>query len=113
MPFTGRTIMDERIRFVLAASRREGHMTGLCKEFGISRTTGYKWLHRYEAAGRVQELREYSRRPRHSPGETPAWLVNRIVSLRLAYGWGGRKLQPLLADEGIDTLDEPLRPWTS
>lgn len=101
MPFTGRTIMDERIRFVLAASRREGHMTGLCKEFGISRTTGYKWLHRYEAAGRVQELREYSRRPRHSPGETPAWLVDRIVSLRLAYGWGGRKLQPLLADEGI------------
>lgn len=100
MPFTGCSVMDERIRFVIAASRRERSMKSLCEEFGISRPTGYHWLKRYQSAGSVTGVKELSRRPRHSPRQISTALVDRIVSLRLAYGWGGRKLQPLLAQEG-------------
>jgi putative transposase len=38
--------MDERMRFIIAASQDEAAMSELCAEFGISRQTGYKWLGR-------------------------------------------------------------------
>jgi transposase-like protein len=43
--------MLERIRFVLQATREDKGFSELCREFGISRKTGYKWLARYRAWG--------------------------------------------------------------
>jgi transposase-like protein len=51
MPWRKTCAMDERMRFVVAASEDEAVMTEVCAEFGISRQTGYKWLARYEADG--------------------------------------------------------------
>ncbi|MDD5426079.1 MAG: IS481 family transposase [candidate division Zixibacteria bacterium] len=93
--------MDERIRFVIAALDREQNMKALCEAFGISRPTGYHWLRRYEAVGSMVEMKAFSRRPHHSPRQISPATVDRIVSQRLAYGWGGRKLQLLLAQEGV------------
>lgn len=108
MPFQACNVMDERIRFVVAASRRDCSLEALCREFGISRPTGYHWLRRYREADSVSGMREHSRRPRHSPDKIPEATVDRIVSLRLAYGWGGRKLQPLLVGEGISVSESTI-----
>lgn len=101
MPWKESDVMDQRIEFVVRASRRQESMAGLCREFGISRETGYKWLHRFEQVGSVRKLEEYSRRPRHSPAKTPEEIELRIEALRRAEGWGSRKLQWMLEQEGV------------
>ena len=42
---------EQRVRFVVSASRQEKTMHELCKEFEISRPTGYQWLRRYRTGG--------------------------------------------------------------
>ena len=51
---------EQRVRFVVSASRREKSMRQLCEEFQISRPTGYEWLRRYQG-----------RRDRGSGGKEP------------------------------------------
>jgi len=92
---------DQRVRFVVSASRREKAMRELCEEFEISRPTGYEWLRRYTASG-IAGVAEKSRRPRRSPRQTAAEIEERVVELRQQRpDWGARKLQVLLAQEGI------------
>jgi transposase len=50
MPWKERSVMDERMRFVIRHKDGES-MATLCWEFGISRVTGYKILDRYEECG--------------------------------------------------------------
>jgi transposase InsO family protein len=101
MPWLETDVRDQRIRFVIAASHPNAQMTATCRAFGISRRTGYKWLARHAAAGSVAGLTDQSRRPHHSPQRTTDRLTARVVALRETYGWGGEKLVPLLAAEGI------------
>ncbi len=101
MPFRQNSVMDERIRFVIEAGRRDRSFSELCHSFEISRPTGYLWLNRYRETGSLLSLEEKSRRPVKIPRLTPKVVVDRIVVLRLTYGWGARKLQLLLAKEGI------------
>ena len=95
--------MDEqRIRFVLRADSGAEEMAGLCREFEISRTTGYYWLRRYREGKRIEELRERSRRPHQSPRKTASEIEDRVVEERQRRpDWGARKLRVLLAREGI------------
>jgi transposase len=94
-------IDEQRIRFAVSASRHEKTMQQLCKEFDISRPTGYEWLRRYQAGG-VAGVVEKSRRPHHSPQKTPAEIEEEIVELRQQRpDWGARKLQVLLAEKNI------------
>src|ERR1700741_4895525 len=63
MPWKECSVMDERLQFV--ARRLAGEpMSELCREFGISRKTGYKIFERYQDCG-VQGLTDRSRRPHH------------------------------------------------
>ncbi len=101
MPWKASSVQDERIRFVIEASRQERPLAAICRDFGISRTTGYTWLSRYRETGRVNDLRERSRRPHRIPRRTSEAVVDRVIGLRLTYDWGARKLQKLLAQEGI------------
>jgi transposase InsO family protein len=74
-------------------------MTELCREFGISRTTGYTWLERYENGGAPQVV-EKSRRPLHSPRRTPAEIEAAIVELRRQWpDWGAPKLAHLFQQQ--------------
>jgi transposase InsO family protein len=94
-------VQDQRVRFVVAASRREKPLGALCAEFGISRPTGALWIKRYAEAG-VAGIADRSRRPRNSPGQTPWEQEERVVALRLQYpDWGARKLEVLLHREGV------------
>ena len=78
--------MDERMRFV--ARFLEGEkMAGLCREFDISRKTGYKIFERYQACG-LQGLTDRSRRPQHHPWQLPYAVQQAIVRLR-----GSRRMQ--------------------
>ena len=101
MPWKVTNVMDQKIRFVLRAVQPGANMSALCREFQISRPTGYKWLKRYREAHSVTGLEERSRRPRHSPARTAAAVEARVVELRRQYGWGGKKLQVLLEREGV------------
>ena len=82
-------VQDQRVRFVIAASRGEQNMSELCREFDISRPTGYQWLRRYRTAG-VAGIREESRRPRRSPRRTVSAIEQRIAELRCLTDAAGR-----------------------
>ncbi len=93
--------MDERARFVVLAQAGKEPFASLCRQFGISRKTGYKWLQRYEESQSLTQLADHSRRPANSPGRTAGEIEARVVALRQQWGWGARKLQVLLEREGI------------
>ena len=92
---------EQRIRFVVAASRSESSVSALCAEFGISRATGHLWLKRYRAGG-VTAIAERSRRPLSSPRRTAVEVEARVLALRRERpDWGARKLAVLLVGEGL------------
>ena len=94
-------IDEQRMRFVVCASRREATMQQLCREFEISRPTGYRWLRRYQSGG-IAAVAEQSRRPQGSPRRTAADIEQRVIELRQQRpDWGARKLQVLLQREQI------------
>jgi transposase-like protein len=66
MPFREVSRMDARLEFVMLASVEGANVRHLCRRLGISPTTGYKWLERWQTAG-IAGLLEQSRRPHSSP----------------------------------------------
>src|SRR5512134_268668 len=111
MPWRESRVEDQRIAFVAAALRPGVNRRALCREFGISPPTGYKWLARVAEAGVVAGVCDRSRRPAHSPRQIDAGLEAEIVALRQTYGWAGRKLQRLLGDRAcsVATIDRVIR----
>lgn len=101
MPWLETEVRDQRLQFVLAVRQRRETVSALCRAFGISRQTGYKWLRREAAAGSVAVLGDQSRRPHQSPTRTNDWTTDRVLELRDEFGWGGAKLACLLSAEGI------------
>ena len=101
MPWKRVDVMEERVRFVARALAPDRNMSELCRQFGISRPTGYQWVGRYQEGGSFAKLSEHSRRPHRSPRQTPEAVEERVVELRRRYGWGARKLAVLLEREGI------------
>lgn len=101
MPWRTGSVMDERIEFVLRAEEAEESIAELCRAYGISRPTGYLWLHRYQAVGSVNGLAEGSRRPMKSPQRTDEKVAAAVVELREKTGWGGPKIAKVLAKRGL------------
>jgi putative transposase len=95
MPWQECSKMDERLRFV--ARLLEGQrMAGLCREFGISRKTGYKIFQRYREVG-LKGLTDRSRRPYRQANQLPASLEAHIVRLRKEHpSWGAPKIREKL-----------------
>jgi transposase InsO family protein len=82
--------MQLRKEFVLLAMQEGANMRQLCRRFGISPTTGYKWVARERQA---ETLSDRSRKPLHSPGRCPQAVEQRICQLREQHpAWGARKL---------------------
>jgi hypothetical protein len=80
MPWKERSIVEERMRFVLRHQDGES-MSSLCREFGISRVTGYKIYDRYKECG-LEGLTDRARTPYRYANKLPAALEAMIVSLR-------------------------------
>jgi transposase-like protein len=72
-------VREQRVSFVVTASRGEKPFSALCQEFGISRPTRYLWLSRYRDRG-LDGIAEHSRRPEFSPERTPPELETRVVA---------------------------------
>ena len=103
MPWSETCAMDERMRFIVAASEDEAVMSQICAEFGISRQTGHKWLGRYRSEG-LEGLKERSRAPVRHGRARDAELVETVLALRERHPTGGpkklrRKLCERLAEE--------------
>jgi transposase InsO family protein len=92
--------MSQRYEFVVSASDGGIAFAELCRRYGISRKTGYKWLARYHAGG-IAALVDRSRRPSQSPRQTPPAMAARVIALRRENpAWCGRKLRRRLQDLG-------------
>ena len=95
MPWKERSIVEERMRFVLRLKDGES-MASLCREFGISRVTGYKVYERYQECG-WEGLTDRARTPYRYANKLPAQLEAMIVAMRRERPtWGARKLRERL-----------------
>ena len=96
--------MDERLRFVAKLLDGEA-MSDVCRDFGISRKTGYKIFNRYREQG-LHALSDRSRRPVRYANQLPEQLESQIVALkRDKPHWGARKIRELL----VRRLDQDVR----
>jgi len=104
MPWPVKDLIIVRREFVTLAGGPDANVRQLCRRFGISPTTAYKWLKR-QATGEPAALANRSRRPRHSPNQTLPEVEQVIVALRQRHpAWGARKLQRRLQDLGCVAL---------
>ena len=95
MPWKESSVMEERLCFVGRLLDGEA-MTDVCREFGISRKTGYKIFERYKEHG-LEALTDRSRRPVRYANQLPQQIESLIVSFkRNKPHWGARKIRELL-----------------
>jgi transposase InsO family protein len=95
MPWKECSVMEERLRFVARLLEGEA-MSDVCREFGISRKTGYKLFSRYREQG-SSALTDRSRRPVRYANQLPAQIESLIVGCkREKPHWGARKIRELL-----------------
>lgn len=102
MPWETKTVMEQRKGFVLAVERGEKTISALCREYGISRKTGYKWL---ERAREGQQLCNQSRCPHRQPSKT-AWETEQLIlDVRTSNPtWGGKKIKAALEAAGCEGI---------
>src|SRR5690349_12969778 len=95
MPWKASSVMEERLRFVARLLDGEA-MTDVCRDFGISRKTGYKIFDRYKELG-LEALSDRSRRPVRYANQLPQQLESLIVRLKGEKPhWGARKIRERL-----------------
>src|SRR5437899_8674721 len=96
MPWKECNPMDERLKFIARLLDGE-KMAGLCREFGISRKTGYKIVTRYNEIG-LEGLTDRSRRPYRHANQLPVQIETQIVRLKQDKpSWGAPKIRERLA----------------
>lgn len=105
MPWKELSIMSEREEFVRLAEQEAESVAGLCRRFGISRQTGYKWLGRHRAGA---GLHDRSRRPMHSPARSDEQIEQLVLGVRGEHpAWGGRKIRAWLLARGHEGVPSP------
>ncbi len=107
MPWKEVSIMSQRLEFVTLATAQDSNIRHLCRCFGISSATAYKWLKRFHVNS-ANGLEDRSRRPHHSPSRTPAEMEDVVTNLRCKHpAWGGRKLAARLLELGHTGVPRP------
>ena len=93
MPWKEVNIMNQRTEFALRALQSGENFRRLCREYGISTKSGYKWRERFVQRG-LEGLQDLSRRPESSPRGLEEAVVCEIVRLKEARrAWGPRKIR--------------------
>jgi len=99
MPWKEHGVMEERSRFIEDWQSEDFTMAELCRYYGVSRVTGYKWLERYETGG-LEGLRDLSRAPHRHPNEVPAEMEELVIALREKHpSWGAPKIRGRLEQD--------------
>lgn len=90
-------VVEQRFRFVEDYNEETWSVAELCRFYGISRPTAYKWLERFEAAG-LEGLKDLSRAPVHHPNAVSEGVRLQLIALKSKHSfWGARKLLAHLA----------------
>lgn len=98
MPWEEVTVNMSREAFVEKVKSGEKSKSQLCREYGISRVTGYKWLKRYETG---EGFDDRSRAPFHVANKTSLENERKILKVRQEHpAWGPRKLRQFLVKKG-------------
>lgn len=99
MPWKEKTVEELRKEFVEAAASCS-NFSSLCREFGITRATGYKWVKRYE---KDETLSDRSRRPNITANKTAEVIEIQIIEARTTHpGWGAKKIKVSLENKGVE-----------
>lgn len=111
MPWKVKDAMSLKREFVELGLKAEANFTDLCRRYGISRKTGYKWLNRYEKEN-WEGLKEKSRRPHHSPLQSDKAAEALAVEVRQDHPvWGARKIRvemgKRMEEKGIEGVKIP------
>ena len=106
MPWKEVCLVSIREEFVLRALEADANHAALCREYGIARKTGYKWIDRFQQGG-VVALRNLDRRPLNSPLKVNGDVVAEIVKVRRTKRrWGARKIAWALEKAGLEPPSE-------
>src|SRR5262249_33415461 len=115
VPWKEVSAVSLRSEFCALASAEDANVRQLCRRFGVSPKTAYKWLGRHEREG-PDGLADRSRRPHAPPTRTADEVEQEVLPLRDRHpAWGGRKLRRRLLDLGhahvpsASTITEVLR----
>ena len=103
MPWQECSTMSLRQEFLALAQNEGVNFSELCRRFGVSRKTGYKWRQRYREKGSAG-LADRSRRPQRSPRRSPSGVEEKVLAVRDEYGWGARKIKSCLERGGDGPL---------
>ncbi|MEQ5838443.1 IS481 family transposase [Paraburkholderia acidicola] len=107
MPWNPKDTMNLRLEFVHLALQDGANRRELCRRFGISPKTAYKWLARHAQHG-DPALADRPRRPLLSPARTAPQIEQQVIELRQAHpAWGGRKISRRLRDLGHIEVPAP------
>lgn len=107
MPWSEKSIMSQRLEFVVLFGQEGVNRRELCRRFGISATIGYRLLARYRQEGEAG-LADRSRRPQHSPMRTSGEMERVVLAVRDEHpAWGGRKIRRRLQDLGHEGVPSP------
>jgi transposase InsO family protein len=103
MGWTETCAVEERMRFVLAVQEHEESFAAVCRQFGVSRRVGYKWLARFEKEG-AAGLFDRPRVPLHQPQRIADSIAERCLEARRAHPtWGPLKVRAFLARKSGQT----------
>lgn len=101
MPWQEVSVMEQRLEFVRLATQDGANRRELCRRFGVSPQTGYRWLNR--AAAGAGDLTDRSRRPHASPRGSSTAAETAVLHIRDAHpAWGARKIARCLTRDGVD-----------
>jgi transposase InsO family protein len=96
MPWKECGVREERFRFVDEWNSGDWNMAELCRIYGVTRKTGYKWVERYELGG-MDGLRDLSRAPLRHSNEIPEKVEEQVIAVREEHPfWGARKIRAWL-----------------
>ena len=102
MSWETKTVMEQREEFVAAALLENANISALCRQYGISRKTGHKWINRAEQG---LPLCDQSRRPHQQPSKTAMEIEAKIIQMRLEHpAWGGKTIRAALESAGVKEL---------
>ena len=104
MPWKEETIMSLKEEFVIRALTHEVSFAELCREYKVTRKTGYILVKKYQENG-IAGLAPKSKKPLTNPNKTPIEIEKAIVELRLERPtWGPKKILKFLANKNMDNL---------
>lgn len=102
MPWKETKVSEERRRFIELYRLGVYPLASLCREFGISRPTAYKYIDKYERFGE-EGLKDLPRSPHTHPNTTPEEVVQTVLALRCRYPHrGAPKIKRILERDHPD-----------